>query len=107
MNRRDVCPATVAPHSLLEKSSIEERLHVPLGMKKKKPARLILGLDHYGAQVRGVAGNFRGTTWHRAVLAPTRQGLAKTLGITTVKGLYDHYKRNAVTYVLEFDEHDS
>ncbi len=39
--------------SFLDKTSVEERLHVPIGVKQKKHIRVLLGIDHYGAQVGG------------------------------------------------------
>lgn len=57
--------------SFLDKTSVEERLHVPIGVKQKKHIRILLGIDQYGAQ-----------------------GLAKTLGITNLTSLFDFYKRN-------------
>lgn len=55
-----VCLPPPSPiRSLLEKSSLEERLHVPT-VKKKKPARMLLGLDHYASQVREVQARGEG-----------------------------------------------
>lgn len=62
----------VCLYSLVSKLTLPEKLNIPFKAKQRKPARVVIGVHLYEAKA-----------------------LAKTLGITTLAGLYDLYLRNA------------